>query len=77
MKYLSKGPLNFVSVVWSDRGGPGPLAPPSESAPGAVYGDNAIEESMVRKLFSCFKEDCFDMMMLHVQKYVRGLMKLV
>ena len=25
-----------------------------------VYGDNAIRESMARKLFSHFKEDCFD-----------------
>ena len=26
-KYLDKGPLNVIVVVWSDRGGPGPLAP--------------------------------------------------
>ena len=27
-KYIDKGPLNVIVVVWSDRGGPGPLAPP-------------------------------------------------
>ena len=27
-EYLSKGPLNFIIVVWSDRGGPGPPGPP-------------------------------------------------
>ena len=27
-KYLSTEPLNFIIVVWSDRGGPGPLPPP-------------------------------------------------
>ena len=32
--YLSTGPLNFIIVVLSDRRGPGPLVPPSESAPG-------------------------------------------
>ena len=26
----------------------------------AMYGDNAIGESVARKWFSCFKEDCFD-----------------
>ena len=34
-KYLSTGSVNFIIVVWSDRGGPGPHAPPSESASGA------------------------------------------
>ena len=34
--YWSTGPLIFI-IVWSDRGGPGPLAPPSESVPDTYY----------------------------------------
>ena len=43
----------------------------------AVYGDNAIGESTARKWFPHFKEDRFDIVTLHVQEELRGLMKIV
>ena len=43
----------------------------------AVYGDNAIAESTARKWFSRLKEDTFDIMTLHIQEDLRGLMKTV
>ena len=43
----------------------------------AVYGDNVIGESTARKLLFRFKEDRFDISETHVQKDLRGLMKIV
>ena len=37
----------------------------------AVFGDNAIAESTARKLFSCFKEERFSLVTLHVQEDLR------
>ena len=43
----------------------------------AVYEDIAIGENTARKWFPRFKEDRFDIVTLHVQEELRGLMKIV
>ena len=43
----------------------------------AMYGDNAIGESAARKWFSRFKECLLTIVTQHVQKDLRGLMKIV
>ena len=43
----------------------------------AVYGDNAIGDSMARKWFSHFKEDHFDISDTPCLEDLRGLIKIV
>ena len=43
----------------------------------ALYGDNAIGESLARKWFSHFKEDRFDIRTVSIQEDLWGLMKIV
>ena len=43
----------------------------------AMYGDNAIRESMSRKWFLVLRRIVLTLMTLHVQEDFRGLMKIV